>query len=92
MLDYQAEAALTLLGQIASEQKRFELFESLAAEMGSREWSRIVEMVDRAITSGKQILARRVFEVALTPGPHREFLAGKFEQLKRGQWNSDPRQ
>jgi hypothetical protein len=35
-LDYQSEEALTFLGQVVAEQERFDEFEDLARQMGSR--------------------------------------------------------
>jgi hypothetical protein len=90
-LTYQSEQALTLLGQVAAEQDRFDQFEDLARRMGSREWQRIVRLVDRAVKKRKRELAVRVFEAALTPGPHQGFLARKFEKLRQGHWSPDPR-
>jgi hypothetical protein len=91
LLDYQSEKALTLLGQIAAERDQFDEFESLAKEMGSRHWERIVKLADRAMKKRKRDLACRVFEAALTPGMHQEFLQKKYDQLKAGRWNPDPR-
>lgn len=48
-LDYQSEEALTLLGQVVAEQDRFDEFENLARQMGSREWQRILRLADRAM-------------------------------------------
>jgi hypothetical protein len=48
-LEYESEEALTLLGQVVAERERFDLFEGLAAEMGSREWRRIIRLADQAI-------------------------------------------
>ncbi len=90
-LDYQAEAALTLKGQIVAEQKRFDLFETLAAEMGSRAWRRIILLVDVAHKANKLDLAVAVFKTAMTDGSHKNFLQKKYEQLKKGNWNPDPR-
>jgi hypothetical protein len=90
-LDHHSDAALTLLGQIVAEQGRYDLFEKLAAQMGSREWHRVIQLADRAVVDGNEQLARRVFAAALTPGAHLEFLSKKYEQLKRGKWNPDPR-
>jgi hypothetical protein len=90
-LDYQYEKALTLLGQVVAEQNRFERFEELARQMGTRHWKRIVVLVDRAIKKRKRKLAATVFEAALSPGMHEGFLRKKYEQLKRGKWNPDPR-
>jgi hypothetical protein len=90
-LPYQSEEALTLLGQVAVEQDRFEMFEDLAREMGTRAWRRIVRLADRAVKKRKRPLAVQVFEAALTPGPHLGFLTKKYEQLKAGKWNPDPR-
>jgi len=90
-LDYQYEKALTLLGQVAAEQNRFELFEELAQDMGTREWKRIIVLADRAIKKRKRKLAVTVFEAALSPGMHEGFLRKKYEQLQRGKWHPDPR-
>jgi hypothetical protein len=91
LLSYQREKALTLLSQVVVEQERFDQFESLAREMGSREWERIVKLADRALKKRKRPLACQVFEAALTPGDHSEFLQKKYDQLKAGRWNPDPR-
>ena len=40
---------MTLLGQVVAEHERFDLFEDLAREMGSREWRRIIRLADRAV-------------------------------------------
>lgn len=90
-LEYESEEALTLLGQVVDEQERFDLFEDLAAEMGSREWKRVIRLADRAVKKRKQSLAARVFEAALTEGSHLDFLTRKYEQLKAGKWDPDPR-
>jgi hypothetical protein len=90
-LDYQYEEALTLLGQVAAEQNRFERFEELARHMGTRHWRRIVVLADRAVKKRKRQLAVAVFEAALSPGMHEGFLRKKYEQLRRGKWNPDPR-
>jgi hypothetical protein len=91
LLSYQCEKALTFLGQVIMEQDRFDQFESLARELGSRHWERIVKLADRAMKKRKRDLACQVFEAALTPGAHLEFLRKKYDQLKAGQWNPDPR-
>jgi hypothetical protein len=90
-LDYQSEEALTILGQVAVEQERFDLFEELATEMGSREWQRVIRLADRAVKKRKKHLACQVFEAALTEGSHLAFLTKKYEQLKSGKWDPDPR-
>jgi len=90
-LDYQAEKALTWLGHIAAEQNRFERFAELAQEMGTRAWQRIIVLADRAVKKRKRKLAAAVFEAALGPGMHERFLREKYEQLKNGKWNPDPR-
>jgi hypothetical protein len=90
-LEYQSEEALTLLGQVVAEQERFDMFEALAREMGSREWQRVIRLADRAVKKRKRPLACKVFEAALTEGPHLDFLTRKYEQLKRGHWSPDPR-
>ena len=90
-LPYQSERALTILGQVVAEQGRFEQFEGLAREMAARAWERIIRLADRAVKEGDRSLACRVFEAALTTGPHVEFLSKKYEQLKAGKWNPDPK-
>ena len=90
-LDYQAEEALTLLGQIVAEQHRCDQFEELARHMGTRHWKRIVVLADRAVKQRKRPLAVAVFEAALSPGAHEGFLRKKYEQLKKGKWSPDPR-
>lgn len=90
-LDYQYEEALTLLGQVVAEQNRFERFEALAKEMGTRHWKRIIVLADRAVKKRKRPLAVAVFEAALGPGTHEGFLRQKYEQLKKGKWSPDPR-
>jgi hypothetical protein len=92
-LDYQAEEALTLIGQIVAEQKRFDSFETLAREMGARGWRRIIRLADAAVRARKKPLADRVFQAALADkdGGHADFLAKKHAQLLHGKWNPDPR-
>jgi hypothetical protein len=90
-LDYHYEEALMLLGQIVAEQQRFERFEALARDMGTRQWKRIIVLADRAVKQRKRPLAVAVFEAALSPGMHEGFLRQKYEQLKKGKWSPDPR-
>jgi len=90
-LDYQSEEALTFLGQVIAEQERFDEFEDLAKQMGSRARRRIIRLVDRAIKRQKKPLAIKVFEAALTKGHYLDFLTKKYEQLKRGHWSMDPK-
>jgi hypothetical protein len=90
-LDYQAEEALTLLGQVVAEQHRFDRFEALARHMGTRHWKRIIVLADQAVKQRKRPLAVAVFEAALSPGVHEGFLRQKYEQLKKGKWSPDPR-
>lgn len=90
-LDYQSEEALTFLGQVIAEQERFDEFEDLAKQMGSRAWKRIIRLVDRAMKRQKKPLAIQVFEAAMTKGDHLDFLTKKYEKLKRGHWSPDPR-
>lgn len=92
-LDYQSERALTIIGQIAAEQKRFDTFEAQAGEMGSRAWQRIIRLADAAVSARKRDLADRVFQAALAGEDlgHRDFLAKKHAQLLHGKWSPDPR-
>ena len=79
------------MGQVVAEQERFDEFEDLARQMGSREWQRIIRLVDRAMKKRKKPLAIKVFEAAMTKGNHLDFLTEKYEKLKRGHWSPDPR-
>jgi hypothetical protein len=90
-LEYESEEALTLLGQVVAEQERFDEFENLARQMGSRAWRRIVRFADIAMKRQKKPLALKVFEAALTKGDHLDFLTKKYEKLKRGNWSPDPK-
>ena len=90
-LDHQSEEALTFLGQVIAEQERFDEFEDLARQMGSRAWRRIISLVDRAMKRRKEPLAIKVFEAALTKGDHLDFLTKKYVKLKRGHWSPDPK-
>jgi hypothetical protein len=78
-------------GQVVAEQERFDEFEDLAKQMGSKAWKRIIRLVDRAMKRQKKPLAIKVFEAAMTKGDHLEFLKEKYEKLKRGHWSPDPR-
>ena len=89
-LEYESEEALTFSGQIVAEQERFDEFEDLAGQMGSRAWRRIVRLADAAMKRQKKPLALKVFEAALTKGSHLDFLTKKYEKLKRGHWSPDP--
>ena len=90
-LDYQSEEALTILGRVIAEQERFDEFEDLARQMGSRAWRRIIRLADRAMKRGKKPLAIKVFEAAMTKGDHLDFLTKKYEKLKQGHWSPDPK-
>jgi hypothetical protein len=89
-LEDQSEEALTFLGQVIAETDRFDEFEDLARQMGSRAWKRIVRLVDQAMKRGKNQLAIKVFEAALTKGDHLDFLTKKYEKLKESRWSPDP--
>jgi hypothetical protein len=88
-LEYQSEEALTFLGQVIAEQERFDEFEDVARQMGSRAWQRIIRLADRAMKRRKKPLAIKVFEAAMTKADHLDFLTKKYEQLKRGHWSPD---
>ena len=79
-----------MLGQVIGEKERFDEFEDVARQMGSRGWQRIIRLVDRAMKRQKKPLAMKVLEAALTKGEHLDFLKEKYEKLKQGKWNPDP--
>jgi hypothetical protein len=74
-LEYQSDEALTLLGQVIAEQERFDEFEDLAQQMGSRAWRRIVRLADSAMQRQKKPLALKVLEAAMTTGDHLIFIS-----------------
>ncbi len=80
-LEYQAERALTLLGQLYVVKRRFKTFEALAAEMGSRTWERITTMVEVAMRAHRPDVARGVVAAADQPGPHRDALRERCGRL-----------
>ncbi len=80
-LEYQAEQALTFLGQLYVVKRRFKTFEALAAEMGSRAWERITSMVEAAMRAHRPDVARVVMTAADQPGPHRDYLGERCGQL-----------
>jgi hypothetical protein len=86
-LERQTDEALSLLSQVAAEQRRFEMFEALAREMGSGSWKRILCLADAAVKARKSELAGRVFDAALRPGAHLDFLRKHYERLKNGAWD-----
>ena len=79
------------MGQVVAEQERFDEFEDLARQMGSRAWRRIIRLADSAMKRRKKPLAIKVFEAAMTKGDHLDFLTKKYEKLKQGHWSPDPR-
>jgi hypothetical protein len=89
-LEHESEEALTFLGQVVAELERFDEFEDLARQMGSRAWRRIVRLADSAMKRQRKPLALKVFEAAMTKGTHLDFLTKKYEQLKKDKWNPDP--
>lgn len=91
-LDYQAQEALTLLGLVACKQRRYDLFISLAREMKTEHWQRILRLADTAMKARKRDLALLVFEAALQPGFHYDLLRRHYEQLQRGVWKPDLRE
>lgn len=88
-LDYQAQEALTLLGLVVCRQCRFDLFISLAHEMKSEHWRRVLRLADAAMKAEKRDLALLVFEAAVQPGFHYDFLCRHYEQLQQGMWRPD---
>lgn len=80
-LEYQAEEALTFLGALHVNTRRFDLFEDLAGEMGSRQWERITSMGDAALAAGRREIARAVFAAADQPGMHRDYLRQQSRRL-----------
>jgi hypothetical protein len=83
MMAYQAEKALTLLGELYKAQLIYEKFSEVAALMGTREWRRITSMATLAAENEKHDVAVAVYEACLSPGRHEEYLKKEYEKLKR---------
>ena len=81
-LEYQAEEALTLLGELYTNQKMFEMFVPMSEKMGTRAWKRITTMAEMAMKHNEHELALRVYEACLTTGQHEKFLRKKYDELK----------
>jgi hypothetical protein len=80
-LDYEAEKALTLRGELHVAKRRFEGFVALAEEMGSRERERIRTMAEAALQAGRRDLAVAVFAAADQPGVQRDQLREQSHRL-----------
>ncbi len=89
-LECESAEALTLLGQAVAEQERFDEFEAVARQMGSRAWRPIVRLADIAMRRRQEPLAMKVLEAAMTKGDHLDLLTKKYEKLKLGHWSPDP--
>jgi hypothetical protein len=57
--------------------------------MKSDHWRRILLLADTAMKARKRDLALLVFEAALQPGPHYDYLRRYYEQLQCGVWKPD---
>lgn len=73
-LEFYAEEALDLLGELYVAKRRYERFVAAAAKMGSEKWERITRMAESALKQGRKDLALAVFAAADQPGFHREYL------------------
>jgi hypothetical protein len=73
-LDYQADEALTLLGDLHIAKGNVDRFPEIAERMGSRQWTRIVRLAEAAADAGRADLAFEVFTAADEPGRHRDYL------------------
>ena len=82
-ITYQAENALTMLGSLCTLHKKFDKFVPLAKEMGTREWKRITNMSEMAENNQRPELALAVYQAALGPGSHEQYLRKKYEKLKK---------
>ena len=80
-LEYQADEALTLRGELHVAKRRFGAFPDLAAEMGSREWQRITTMAEAALRGRRRDLALAIFAAADQPGFHRAHLRDECRRL-----------
>jgi hypothetical protein len=83
MMAYQAEKALTLLGELYKARLIYEKFSEVAGLMGTREWRRITSMATLAAENEKYDVAVSVYESCLGPGRHEDYLKKEYEKLKR---------
>ena len=72
--DYQHGEAQQLLAQLFVQQKLFDRFVGLAAQMGSRAWEPILQLAAAAWKAKRRELALAVFTAADQPGFHRDYL------------------
>jgi hypothetical protein len=82
-MSYQADNALTLLGELYKAQLIYEKFSEIAALMGTREWRRITSMAELAAENEKYNVAVSIYEACLSPGRHEDHLRKEYEKLKR---------
>ncbi|MGB0384801.1 MAG: hypothetical protein ACPGWR_08270 [Ardenticatenaceae bacterium] len=82
-ITYHAEKALTMLGLLCTQHQQFDKFVALAKEMGTRHWERITTMSEMAEKNQRPELALAVYEAALQPGYHEEYLREKYNALKK---------
>ena len=82
-MSYQADKALTLLGELYKSQLIYEKFPEIAALMGTREWRRITSMATLAAERKKYDVAVSIYEACLRPGRHEDYLRKEYEKLKR---------
>ncbi len=80
-LEYQADEALTLLGELHVAKRSYDRFVELARQMGSHGWERITKMAELAWRAGRCDLAAQVFAAADQPGPHRDYLRRRCLEL-----------
>jgi len=81
-LDYQSQAALTMLGMLYAEQAMFDRFIPIAKEMGANALRRISALAAAAEKHKQYDLAVGVYETCLGPGMHEDFLRKEYEKLK----------
>ncbi|XCN74437.1 MAG: hypothetical protein Q3M24_06740 [Candidatus Electrothrix aestuarii] len=82
-MSYQADNALTLLGELYKSQLIYDKFPEIAALMGTRKWRRITSMAELAAENEKYDVAVSVYEACLSPGRHEDYLRKEYEKLKR---------
>jgi hypothetical protein len=83
MMSYQADKALTLLGELYKSQLIYEKFPEIAELMGTREGRRIISMAELAAENKKYDVAVSIYEACLSPGRHEDYLKKEYEKLKR---------
>ncbi len=80
-MEYRVDEALDLMAELYVFKEMLDRFVPGAAEMGSRQWRRILIMAEAALKAGRRDLGLAVFSAADQPGFHRDHLRKRCVEL-----------